>query len=112
VADGMSDKSLRILLIEDDSHNARAFRRACPDRYMEVRCEDLMCEPEPDLRRLYRFLNIGGGNDEVARCAKTGRAADISTADPGFWRHRFGDEALALFRRRDGEMLKLLEYED
>ena len=90
----------------------RAFGRANPDRYMEVRCENLMSEPEPDLRRLCRFLDVGGGDAQVARCAEAGRAANISAAVPGLWRHRFDDEALTLFRRQAGEMLKLFEYED
>ncbi len=96
----------------DTVGRARTFGRANPDRYLEVRYEDLMSEPEPDLRRLCRFLDVDVGAAEVARCAEAGRAANISAAAPGSWRQRFDDEALALFRRRAGEMLKLLEYED
>lgn len=91
---------------------ARAFGRANRERYIEVRCEDLYTDPVPVVRDLCRFLGLHDADEEVSRCIARAALAVPADGEIGHWRDRFDDEALRLFRRNAGELLKLLEYEE
>ncbi len=89
---------------------ARAFGRAHPDRFLEIKCERLLDRPTPTLSRICRFLGadwresrVGGCVEAAARLAPEGLA--------GLWRERFDERSLAAFRRHAGEALKLFDYE-
>ncbi len=90
---------------------ARQFGRRHPDRYLEIRSEDLLTEPATDLGRLCRFLGLDDGDDMVAHCAAAGRRATVADGVIGQWRDRFDDNAETAFMRSGGELLKLLDYE-
>ncbi len=87
---------------------AHAFGRDNPERFLEVFCEDLVNEPEPVIRDLFRFLRLDEGEKEISLCLEAGAA---SGGDSGIWRGRFEDKSLAAFRRNAGELLKLLGYD-
>ncbi|HER25903.1 MAG TPA: sulfotransferase [Rhodospirillales bacterium] len=91
--------------------SARSFGRSHPDRYLEIRSEDLLSEPATDLGRLCRFLDLNDGDDVIAHCADAGRRAQITDGGIGQWRDRFDDSAQTAFMRSAGELLKLLDYE-
>ncbi len=91
---------------------ARAFGRIHRDNYLELRCEDLMSEPETDLFRLFGFLGLDGGDVEARTSAEAANEALLPDSEPGIWRDLFDDESQAAFRRHGGELLKLLGYED
>ncbi len=90
---------------------ARQFGRNHPDRYLEIRSEDLFTEPATDLARLCRFLDIDDGDDVVMHCAAAGRRTAAADGVIGQWRDRFDAAAGNAFMRSGGELLKLLEYE-
>jgi len=90
---------------------ARLFGRNNPERYLEIRSEDLLTEPTTDIARLCRFLEIDDGDDVVSHCAVAGGRATVADGVIGQWRDRFEDDAKAAFARSGGELLKLLEYE-
>ena len=90
---------------------AHAFGRDNPERILEIFCEDLANEPEPVIRDLFRFLRLDEGEKEISLCLKAGAATAPPGEDPGMWRGRFEDKALAVFRRNAGELLKLLGYD-
>lgn len=91
---------------------ARRFQRARGDLVLEVRCEDLIADPEPQARRVFEFLGIDIDADWLRACADT--AWDVSPLDlePGAWRQSFDAEATQRFQRQAGELLKLLGYAD
>ncbi len=90
---------------------ARTFGRANRERYVEVRCEDLYTDPVPVVRDLCQFLDLDDGDDEVGRCIDRAAGNVPADGDIGHWRERFEGDALRLFHRNAGELLKLLEYD-
>ena len=95
----------------DSVAKAHAFGRDNPERFLEIFCEDLMNEPEPVIRDLFRFLRLEEGEKEISLCLEAGAAAAAAAENPGIWRGRFEDNSLAVFRRNAGELLKLLGYD-
>lgn len=90
---------------------ARYFGRQNPDRYLEIRSEDLITDASTDLGRLCRFLNIDDGEFILSSCQAAGRRASVPDGIIGQWRDRFDDQTSAAFARSGGELLKLLDYE-
>ena len=91
--------------------SARYFGRKNPERYLEIRSEDLLSEAAMDLGRLCRFLGIDDGQDVLAHCLAAGHRASVADGVIGQWRDRFDDHASIAFGRSGGELLKLLDYE-
>lgn len=90
---------------------ARAFGRAHPDRFLEIKCERMLDRPTPTLSRICRFLGADWRESRIGGCVEAAsQFAPDGTAGP--WRERFDDAALTAFRRQAGEMLKMLDYED
>ncbi len=89
----------------------RLFGRKNPDRYLEIRSEDLLADASTDLARLCRFLDIDDNDDVVLHCAAAGRRAAVADGVAGQWIDRFDDATGTAFRRSGGELLKLLGYE-
>ncbi len=95
---------------------ARNWGRANKERYLEVRAEDLIDEPEMNVRRVFAFLGLGVGDDggeDIRRAVEAGRLTprDGAAGRAGRWRDDFNPEAKAAFTRQAGELLKLLDYE-
>ncbi len=90
---------------------ARNWGRTNAERYLEVRTEDLMGEPETNIRRVFSFLGLGAGDEDIRRAVEAGRRTP-GDGDAGHWRDDFNIEAKAAFTRQAGELLKLLDYEN
>ncbi|MBU0616156.1 MAG: sulfotransferase [Planctomycetes bacterium] len=73
------------------------------DAYMEVRFEDLVCEPEPTLRKICDFL----GERFEERLLKVPPKTDRLHR----WREQFTKQDKADFKREAGEMLIKVGYE-
>jgi hypothetical protein len=89
---------------------ARNWGRTHKERYLEVRTEDLMGEPETNVRRIFSFLGLAAGGEDIHRAIEAGRQTP-GDGDAGHWRDDFNLEAKAAFTRQAGELLKLLDYE-
>ena len=89
---------------------------APPDRYREVRYEELLADPETQIRELYDWLDLPAGEEEVgvalaeARLKRNEDPSDprVATAK---WRDSFSPEDLAEFMAVGGELLAELGYE-
>lgn len=95
----------------DSVAKARSFGRDNPERFLQIFFEDLLNEPEPVIRDLFRFLRLDEGEKEISLCLEAGAATAPPGEEPGMWRGRFEDKALAAFQRNAGELLKLLGYD-
>ena len=92
---------------------ARRYGRTHRKQYFQTRSEYLMDDPVPIVRRLCRFVGVADDTPLVQDCVTA--ADDVverSTAAVGVWRDQFDDEALSVFNRQAGELIKLLNYED
>ena len=90
---------------------AHAFCRDNSERYLEVFCEDLVNEPEPVIRDLFRFLRLDEGEKEISLCLESAATTVPPGEQSGMWRGRYEGGTLATFRRNAGELLKLLGYD-
>jgi hypothetical protein len=95
----------------DSVAKAHAFGRDNSERYLEVFCEDLVNEPEPVIRDLFRFLRLDEGEKEISLCLESAAATVPLGEQSGMWRGRYEGGTLATFRRNAGELLKLLGYD-
>lgn len=107
-------------------HYARAFGAAAPDRYFELRYEDLHSEPEPVIGRMLQFLGVDDGQAEVDACLQAGRFERLSSGRKagdesrssffrkgviGDWQNHFDAAATAAFMQDGGALLKQLGYD-
>ena len=90
-------------------------RAASSDRYLEIRYEDLLTDTEPEVRRLYAWLDLPI-DDEVIALA-TAAADRPLNEDPtdtrlafGKWRDHFSADDVAAFEAEAGELLAELGY--
>ncbi len=90
---------------------ARRFGRANRPRYYQLRVEDLVEEPAPFVRRLFRFCNVEDREDHVQAAIRRANQIAPLDIDPGVWKKRFDDDAAKRFHRQSGELLKLLSYD-
>ena len=89
---------------------ARAFGRAHPDRFLEIKCERMLDRPTPTLSKICRFLGADWRESRIAPCLEA--ASQIAPEGlAGLWRERFDEPGLAAFRRQAGEILKMFDYE-
>ncbi len=106
---------------------AQDFGATNPDRYFELRYEDLHREPKPIVRALFEFLGVDGGDDVVTECIhaasferltggrKRGQeqaGAQMRKGVIGDWRNHFDEAAQATFHKQAGDLLKELGYDD
>ena len=103
---------------------ARQGGRHVPDRYLEVRYEDLHDSPTDHTHRILQFLGVSAADDIVRSCvhraafrALSGR--DAGDEDPsshfrkgivGDWANRFDEAALRRFEAVAGPLLQELGY--
>ncbi len=105
----------------------RDFGTANPERYLELRYEDLHREPEPIVRALFEFLGVDAGDAVVTECIdaasferltggrKRGQeqaGAQMRKGVIGDWRNHFDEAAQATFHKQAGDLLKELGYDD
>ncbi|MDP8952852.1 MAG: sulfotransferase domain-containing protein, partial [Actinomycetota bacterium] len=111
--------------------NARVGRtvedgpRLFGDRYAEVRYEDLLARPEPEMTRLLRFLGAAADEKSVARCVGAASFERLSKGrtrgeeDPssffrkgvaGEWRDAFTERDRRIFDEKAGSLLAELGY--
>ena len=94
--------------------------------YAEVRYEDLLSQPEEEVRRLLGFLGADVDGETVERCVQAGSFERLSKGrkrgeeDPssffrkgvaGDWRRGFTEEDRRIFKKEAGELLIKLRYE-
>ncbi len=111
----------------DSVTQARNFGGAHPNRYFELRYEDLHREPEPIVHAMFQFLGVDAGDDVVTDCIhaasferltkgrKRGQeqsGAHMRKGVVGDWRNHFDETSRAIFRRHAGDLLKQLGYDD
>jgi hypothetical protein len=113
--------------------NARVGRtveegpRLFGDRYVEVRYEDLLARPEPEMARLLRFLGATSDEKSVGRCVAAASFERLSKGrtrgeeDPssffrkgvaGDWRDAFTERDRRVFEEETGDLLEKLGYGD
>jgi hypothetical protein len=103
----------------------REFGQRHPQRYFELRYEDLHAEPSGLITRLLTFLGVDASPETVARCIESGsfkrlsggRAPGEENAQSHFrkgvvgdWQAHFDKKSLAIFKREAGQLLKHLGY--
>ena len=86
------------------------FGRLNRRRYYQIRAEDVVEEPAPIIRRLFRFCSVDDREDDVQAAIKRAHQVAPLDIDPGVWHRRFDKDATRRFHRQSGELLKLLNY--
>lgn len=95
------------------------------DAYLAVRYEDLLSDPDAELRRILRFLDVPHRPDLVDRCVSAHRFEAASGRERGAedrtsfyrkgvagdWRNHFTDEDRQEFKQICGQLLMELGYE-
>jgi len=89
---------------------ARRFGRLNRSRYYQIRAEDVVEEPSPIVRRLFRFCDVEDREDLVQAGIRRAHQIAPLDLDPGVWKNRFDPDATKRFHRQSGELLKLLDY--
>lgn len=93
--------------------------RARPDRYLEVRYEELVREPESSLRRVMTFLNEAwdprlldpDADNSEARGDRQVRRGPIITTSIGRWRSELSGTEVKKIERVAGELMAELGYD-
>jgi len=86
---------------------AVAWGRAHPDRYLEVRYEDLLRAPQDELARVLEFLGVEAQATDML--ARYGREIRLDTGRSGRWKTLPGQD-LAAFHARAGGLLEHFGY--
>ncbi len=89
---------------------ARRFGRLNRRRYYQIRAEEVINEPAPIVRRMFRFCDVEDREEHVQSGIKRAYQVAPLDLDPGVWQNRFDKDATRRFHRQSGELLKLLDY--
>jgi len=105
----------------------RDFGAQFPERYHELRYEDLLSDGAGELRGVLNYLGARDGETEIANCLNAAsfetlakgrgagekdRGSHFCKGVRGDWREHFDDEIHAAFRARAGAQLTALGYDD
>ncbi|MBS1783881.1 MAG: sulfotransferase [Acidobacteria bacterium] len=111
----------------DRVRRAREGAKLLGDRYLEVRYEDLIAAPEPELARILAFLGAVDDEATLRACVdaasfeklsqgrKAGdedKASFFRKGDPEDWRNHLSTAQIARFDQLSGDLLKELGYKD
>lgn len=103
----------------------RAFADRCPERYREVRYEDLHGDPVAVIRSMLSFLGADDSAESIAACREAGSFERLSGGRkrgdedgtsfyrkgvPGNWKTALDDESLAVFEEHAGDFLRKYGY--
>ncbi len=104
---------------------ARAFGKAHPDRYFELRYEDLHARGAELTEQMLTFLEVDASETSVQACCEAGSFNKLAGGRErgredkqsffrkgvvGDWREHFDDEAMAVFERLGGPLMRELGY--
>lgn len=104
---------------------ARDFAAAAPDRYFEIRYEDLHDKPGPTVAAMLRFLGVDDSESAVAACMDAGSFERLSKGRAageedkssffrkgvaGDWRNHLDAAAIDAFMLAGGDFLRELGY--
>ena len=104
---------------------ARKAAAVFPERYLEVRYEDLHARPHSEVRKLLRLLDVADDDETVARCVEAGSfvrlsggrrrgeedsASQFRKGVVGDWRERLDAETVGRFEAIAGPLLVELGY--
>ena len=106
--------------------HARQFGRQHPDRYHELRYEDLHNDPANQTRQLLTFLGLDDSDPAVKTCLEAGSFQNLTAGRDrgeedkqsffrkgviGDWQNHFDDANLATYNEAAGPMPAVLGYE-
>ncbi len=109
----------------EDIQKAQAFGVNHPDRYLELRYEDLHDSPETSIKRVLEFLDVDASIPMIAQCRQAGefrtlaRGRDRGQEDQadffrkgviGDWKNHFDKASLDLFMSVAGPTLEKYGY--
>jgi hypothetical protein len=95
------------------------------DRYLELRYEDLLGDPSPNLRRVFELLDVRSEDSIIERCIRAGRFDRATSRQPGQedassffrkgvagdWRNVFTEGDREVYNEFAGQRLIELDYE-
>jgi LPS sulfotransferase NodH len=105
---------------------SRAVGKAHPERYLELRYEDMLADPQPHVAEILRFLGVDAEAEAVTTCLEAGsfrklsggrdsgsedRGSFFRKGVSGDWKNHLDDEAVAVFPELVGETMRELGYE-
>jgi hypothetical protein len=109
-----------------DVQKARVFGIAYPDRYFELRYEDLYTNPNPIIQQMLEFLEVDASSPMVDRCRLAGNFEAVSEGRlrgqedsnsffrkgiMGDWKNHFDQDCLDTFMQFGTDLLRDLGYE-
>ena len=109
----------------DRISTARAYGQTHPDRYLEIRYEDLHARPEPIIDEMLEFLGADGSAPSIQQCMEAGSFESLSKGRSrgeedrssffrkgviGDWKTQFDAAATAAFEGEAGALLSELGY--
>ena len=104
---------------------AQQFGQSHPDRYFELRYEQLHEDPKTIVEQLLNFLNVDASQQAVMQCLEAGAFKTLTKGRAegdedknsfyrkgvaGDWKNHFDDAATEAFEQTGGEMLRQLGY--
>ncbi len=106
---------------------ARAFGARYPQRYHEVRYEQLHADPRKEIGAMLRFIGVNADEQSVAACAEAGSFKTLTAGRErgqedkqsffrkgvvGDWKNHFDPSNTETFMRHGGTLLRELGYEE
>ncbi len=91
---------------------ARDFlEQLSPDKFIEIRYEDLLRDPCDILSTLIKFLGIKDDEEQVIGNIRKHIFEDVKTDNFNKWKTQLSESQIELYEQVAGDMLKLYSYE-
>jgi Sulfotransferase family len=87
--------------------SSRAFAKMAPEKFLQVRYEDLVSDPEPSLHRILAFCDVDRDTAAVAKEAQKFRADGV-----GGWRKKLDADAASHLKEIMEDALEVFGYND
>ena len=109
-----------------DILKARRFGQAYPERYFELRYEDLHRDPDPNIGEILRFIGVDSSISMIDRCREAGSFEKLARGRMrgqedrreffrkgviGDWKNHFDKDSLKIFMDQGGDLLRQLGYD-